>query len=151
MSVFLGQFNWDQGLIWQVGFIDGALAPDEAVADDKFYVCPVLVDTGATRTCIAKPVVDALGLQPIGKAESQTASGQVSVNVYNVHVGFCHDIKQNPDGSQSGQAEFIPRTLDTQVLEFVAGDGDFQGLIGMDILRYGVLTLSPDGHYSFSY
>lgn len=84
MSVFVGQFNWDQGLIWHVGFIDGALTPDVAMAENKFHVCPVLVDTGASRTCIAKPVVDALGLQPFGKAEMQTASGLVSVNMYNV-------------------------------------------------------------------
>lgn len=151
MSVFLGQFNWDQGLIWQVGFIDGALTPDVAMAENRFHVCPVLVDTGASRTCIAKPVVDALGLQPFGKAEMQTASGLVGVNMYNVHIGFCYDIRQNPDGSQSAQAEFISQTLKTQVLEFVAGDSDFQGLIGRDILRCGVLTLSMDGHYSFSY
>ena len=35
--------------------------------------------------------------------------------------------------------------------EFEPGDNPFQALIGRDILSRGVLNLSFDGHYSFSY
>ena len=117
----------------------------------RFIICPVLVDTGASRTCIAKSVVSALGLQPIGKAEMQTAGGMVSVNAYDVHVAFIVGVQNNPDGSQSGQAQLTPQTTNTQALEFDPGENVYQGLIGRDILCQGVLTLSMDGHYSFSY
>ena len=149
MSVFSGQFNWNEGLIWQVGFIDAAKKPNGA--ESKLHICPVLVDTGASRTCVARSVIDALDLQPIGKVEMQTAGGLVSVNAYDVHVAFIVDFKQNPDGSHSGQAQLTPQTANTQALEFDPGKSIYQGLIGRDILRYGVLILSMDGHYSFSY
>ena len=38
-----------------------------------------------------------------------------------------------------------------RTLEFDAGDASFQALIGRDILRIGVLTQSPDGHFSFAF
>lgn len=148
MSVFTGRFDWTQGLIWQVGFLDAVQDP---TPDSQLHVCPVLVDTGASRTCIARSVVDALSLQPIGKTEMQTASGIVSVNAYDVHVAFILGVEQNPDGSQSGQAQLTPQTANTQALEFDAGQSPYQGLIGRDILRHGVLNISIDGHYSFSY
>ncbi len=81
----------------------------------------------------------------------QTAGGLVNVNAYDVHVAFIVDFKQNPDGSHSGQAQLTPQTANTQALEFDAGKSVYQGLIGRDILRYGVLILSMDGHYSFSH
>ena len=141
MPAFSGQFNWNVGLIWQVGFMAGT------VQSTRIHVCPALVDTGATRTCIAKSVVEALQLQPISKTEMQTAGGLVAVNVYNVHVALVFSDKQKPDGSQSSQAQLT----DTQALEFDPGGTAYQGLIGRDILRLGVLNVSHDGHFSFAY
>lgn len=76
MPAFSGRFDWDAGLIWQVGFVTGEAPPDTDV---------------------------------------------VSV---------------------------IPNV---RVLEFEPGHTTYSALIGRDILRNGVLTLSFDGHFSYSF
>lgn len=148
MPVFSGSFEWDSGLIWpQVGFVAG----DEPLVDDtvdrlRFYAA--LVDTGARATCIARPVADALSLQPIGRTDMQTAGGSVAVNVYDVHVALIIGHEKNPDGSVTDQFAALNNV---RTLEFDAGDAPYQALIGRDVLRMGVLTQSPDGHYSFAF
>lgn len=150
MSAFSERFDWDAGLIWRIGVASGAatLADMEAGA---VHVCSALVDTGASRTCIARSVVDALGLPSIGKASMGTAGGITEVNMYDVHVALFVDGARNSDGSYDVRAQ-ASVFKDMRVSEFTAdGDDRFQALIGRDILRIGVLTLSPDGHNSFAF
>ena len=79
----------------------------------------------------------------------QTADGPVDVNVYDVNVALLTGIAQNPDGTVDVRAEVF---CNVRVSEFAAdGRGQYQALIGRDILRIGVLTLALDGHYSFSW
>ena len=77
-----------------------------------------------------------------------TAGGLVPVNMYDVHVALLIGHEKNPDGSVTSQFS----TLDNvRTLEFDAGDAPYRALIGRDVLRIGVLTQSPDGHYSFAF
>ena len=113
------------------------------------HVCPALVDTGATRTCIAKSVVEALGLHSIGRTSMDTAGGAANANIYDTHIVLLTDHAQNPDGTVDVQAQLFHNI---RVLEFVAdGNTPYQALIGRDILRIGMLTMSRDGYFSFAF
>ncbi|MXY90256.1 MAG: hypothetical protein F4Y89_06915 [Gammaproteobacteria bacterium] len=142
MPAISGQFDWRNGLIWQVGFVAGDVEPTNNLS---FY--PALVDTGASMTCISRAVADDLGLSPIGKIPMQTAGGKKAANIYNVQLAFIIASRVESDGSQSGEVQVTP----ISVVEFDPGDNPFQALIGREFLSRGVLNLSFDGHYSFSF
>ena len=78
----------------------------------------------------------------------QTAGGSVAVNMYDVHVALIIGREKNPDGSVTDQFAALNNV---RTLEFDAGDAPYQALIGRDVLRMGILTQSPDGHYSFAF
>lgn len=149
MPAFSGQFNWKPGLIWNVGFISGSVAPQQIAEQGGLHVCPALVDTGATTTCIAKSVATALGLEPRGKAGMQTAGGAVDVNVYSVRMAFLFGEQSDSSGKKIGKGEIINTVI--QAPEFEPGENTYQALIGRDILKMGVLSMSYDGHFSFAY
>jgi hypothetical protein len=66
-----------------------------------------------------------------------SATQDVPVNVYLVDLML-----------PFGATEFIMHG--TQVIEFSAESGSrIQMLLGMDIIRQGVLTMSFDGHFTF--
>ena len=148
MPVFSGSFEWDSGLVWpQVGFAAG----DEPLVNnlgDRLRLYAALVDTGASTTCIARSVADALALQPIGKIDMHTAGGSVAVNMYDIHVALLIGSEKKPDGSVTDRFAALSNV---RTLEFDAGEAPYQALIGRDILRTGLLTQSPDGHYSFAF
>ena len=56
--------------------------------------------------------------------------------------------EKHPDGSATDQFAALNNC---RTLEFDAGNASFQALIERDILRIGVLTQSPDGHFSFAF
>ena len=87
MPAFSGQFDWRAGPIWNVAFASGGI-PVEEIRDSDLHVCPALVDTGASATCVSRSVAAALGLEPAGKADMQTAGGAVDVNVYDIKMAF---------------------------------------------------------------
>jgi predicted aspartyl protease len=113
---------------------------DHAVAVDLFErdTGPALIDTGASITCIAPTIVQALQLQPRGKRPVASATHVVPMNVYLVDLFL-----------PFGAAGLV---LDNQqVIEFApAANSPFHALIGRDILARGVFTLSFDGHFTFS-
>ncbi len=50
MPVLSGLFDWQKGLIWDIGFI---AAGDQLPAGPELvHFCPAMVDTGASHTCI---------------------------------------------------------------------------------------------------
>ena len=57
------------------GFID----PKEV---RRLTVKDALVDTGATRLCLPKPLIEQLGLTPFGNAKAKTATGIVDRTIY---------------------------------------------------------------------
>ena len=135
------------GLVIQVavapGKLDVAMPPDEA----QFHLCPALVDTGASSSCISRAVADVLGLQAISMTEMLTAGGVVATNVYEVHIGLVGATATSPDGTVSTDLQML---AGLQTPEFDPGSAHYQVLLGRDVLRRGVLNMSFDGHYAFA-
>jgi hypothetical protein len=95
------------------------------------------MDTGASATCISPTVAQTVGLQPIAKRPMVSATQAIPVNVYLVDLILSF-----------GPNHFVVNGM--QVMEFSAEKGSrFQVLLGMDIIRQGLLTISFDGHFTF--
>ena len=145
MPAFSGQFSWQDGLIWQVGFL--ATADKELPQTDRIHLCPALVDTGASHTCISSSVADELRLEPKGKIAMQTARGIEAVNVYDVRPAIIIEMPDVEGKSKGSVQVFNPICAP----EFDPGDNNYKALIGRDMLSQGVLTMSFDGHYTFAF
>ena len=83
------------------------------------------IDTGTNITCVARRVLQGLGLSPSGSTKTQTARGQVSVNLFEVSLGI------PPAGNLPGP--MLTRS-DLVVMELAAPIPDVEVLIGLDIL-----------------
>ena len=57
----------------------GVIAPEEV---RRVTVKDALVDTGASRLSLPKPIIEQLGLSPVGSMNSMTANGMVTRTVY---------------------------------------------------------------------
>ena len=57
----------------------GVITPEEV---RRVFVEDALVDTGATRLCLPKPLIEQLGLTPFGHAKARTAAGIVDRTIY---------------------------------------------------------------------
>lgn len=92
-------------------------------------------DTGATNTAISSRVVEKCGLIPTGKAISNTANGQCTVNTYLIDISLPNNVNINR----------------VQATEFTAVEGA-DLLIGMDIMSLGDLAISNyEGKTTFSF
>ena len=58
---------------------EGVIAPEEV---RRITIKDALVDTGASRLSLPKPIIEQLGLSPVGTMNSMTANGIVSRTVY---------------------------------------------------------------------
>lgn len=90
------------------------------------------IDTGSNVTCVGDHLLAQLGVSPIKQASTQTASGQVSVRLFQISLS----IPQfgNPPGS------FL---LDPQltVMELAPPVPGVEVLLGLDVLLAGKLFL----------
>ena len=57
----------------------GIITPEEV---RRVTVEDALVDTGATRLCLPKPLIEHLGLRPYGNAKARTGAGIVDRIIY---------------------------------------------------------------------
>lgn len=153
MPVFSGRFNWGRGIVWTVGFLDDSVtaeAPTREELQKQLHICNALVDTGASRTCIAQSVAEGLGIDPVGKGRMHTAGGSTAVNMYQVRFAFVSpEGRVAPDGTVPTRVILFPSVID--VSEFDPGGNDYQALVGRDLLRIGLFTMSPDQHFSFGF
>ena len=136
MPEFSVASRWKAGLIWQVGF----LSVTAGSHDTEPYMCPALVDTGASRTCIAQSVVNAMGLTRLSKLTMETIAGPVEADLYGVRLTLLTD---GPDLWSVVKQIMAPGVTPTH--------DRYQAIVGRDILQMGVLQLRPDGHFSFAY
>ena len=106
------------------------LIPNATLSDFK-----AIWDTGATNTAISERVVKKCNLVPIGKATSNTANGQRTVNVYLIDL-------------------YLPNNViigGVKATEFTAVEGS-DLLIGMDVIGMGDLAISNyQGKTCFSF
>ena len=123
-------------MIWQVGFLSVAASS----RNTEPYMCPALVDTGASRTCIAQSVVEGMGLEPVSKVTMETIGGAVEADLYGVQLTLLTD---GPELWRTVKQIMAPRITPTH--------DRYQAIVGRDILQMGALQLTPDGHFRFSY
>lgn len=108
------------------------------------YTYTALIDTGATRTCITRTVIAALSLQGKRKllVSGETSSPERRMN-YGYSLGlFCGDAV----GANS--LYVIPHEF---VAPWFLENGNFDVLLGMDVLSQGRLIFEPGGQISFSF
>jgi hypothetical protein len=104
-----------------------------------------LIDTGATRTCITRRVVERLRLEARRKMLVASATSTPERRwAYSYSLGlFCSD------------AQPAATTLYVIPHEFVApwfqDNGSFDVLLGMDVLSQGDLSFRRDGWFSFAF
>ncbi|MBQ7752795.1 MAG: retroviral-like aspartic protease family protein [Treponema sp.] len=84
-------------------------------------------DTGATKSCIAKRIVDELNLIAVGRTSIGTANGITDANTYLVDIGL-------PNG-----------VTVKNILVTCADLGDDDVLIGMDIITKGDFSINLTG------
>ena len=152
MPSFTGNYHPNVGPLVSVAVLrlDATQSVDgkpPVIQGEKIEFFQALIDTGASSTCLSSRVVDAVGLQPTGKAMMQGATGASAVNQYSFLVGFVQNSTQRPDGSFDGMLT----QMAVQGMEFDGGGSTFDVLLGRDILCRGVFTMSFDGHYAFSF
>lgn len=82
-----------------------------------------MIDTGASSTIIKQGIAQDLGLLPKGQTEAHNPAGQSTHYTYDVDLLLPENIQ-------------IPNLL---VCEASLGGQDIDGLIGRDVLQYGVL------------
>ena len=148
MPCISGNFG-PAGVLLQVAILPADSDVAKATADRKgpdVTLFPALVDTGANCTCNTPTVVAAVGLSPIGKREMISASHVVSTNNYLFNLGLPTDLSQQPTGQVSGNLTLFEGI---NGMEFSAGPAQFHVLLGMDVLRRGVLSISFDGRFVF--
>lgn len=125
----------------------------------KGAVFKSLLDTGASRTCISKKVVDALKLHSVSAATMNSAS-------HSEHLVSCYDVvvqimdRQITKEKISHEGKLIPRSIANhpvsrteiiRAMEFASNEY-FDVLIGMDIISTGLVVLSgPDGRLTISF
>jgi Aspartyl protease len=124
--------------------VEVSIGPSPGVMGTR-ETCLALIDTGATRTCLTQSLIARLGLQTKAKLLVASAtSGPERRRAYGYTLGlFCVD-----QGSKI-------KTLYVLEHEFVApwfeDNGNFDVLLGMDIMSRGRLLFEPNGVFSFEF
>lgn len=103
-----------------------------------------IADTGAMVTCITAAVAAQAGLQPIGKAQVQSANNVSAVNQYfgDLWIG----------GRNVGGTQFFWPFRNRTFLELLMPGSGYQALLGMDIFREGMLIVDgPTNRTTFAW
>jgi len=138
MPSLSGRFVPPTGPIINIGVMPPGVFIPGAPMPSPLPTFAALIDTGPSITCISLSVAQAAHLQPINMRSMISATHSVAVNAYLADLIL-----------PFGTAGFI--LPNAQVMEFSpAGGSPFQILVGRDIIGRGVLTLSFDGHFTFS-
>lgn len=87
--------------------------------------CQAIWDTGATSTCITRRIATKLGLEPSGKAVASGVHGSKEVSTYFINL-------------------YLPNNISILGIPAIEAEisGDVDVLIGMDVIRYGDLSIS---------
>jgi len=97
-----------------------------------------IVDTGATMTCVHEPILQGLGLNPIGVVQAATATGLTQQNVYPARLVFPAegiDITFQGVAGVNLAGQMLPLTPPQQVI----------ALIGRNLLERWLLIWNGPG------
>ncbi len=125
--------------------------PKVSITNEMFlsgnYSFVALIDTGASHSAITKKVVEKLGLLPYSKTTVNTATKTEEVNTYQVSVFI--PIEESQDILQGDSEIQIVRNVHIQhyplkVSELRSSPHEFDVIIGMDIIKQGILIVNGD-------
>lgn len=111
-----------------------------------------LIDTGAEKTMISPTVVSTLGLNPIGKIPVRSAGGTViHHDGYLFHVAFA--VPHAATGTGGIASAGVLYTLAKPIWgpEIPSTGGNFEVLMGMDVIGTGSLKIEGNGTFSWSW
>jgi len=150
MPCIWGRHDRSQAFL-NVSILDDALIARIAAASNagdiySLHVFKALVDTGSQTTCISRAVAESLGIKPIGKVPIRGVAGGSYHNYYLFKVGF-------PFGNLEGDGTVTSLHISSVAVEGVemTVGGNFDVLLGMDIIGLGSLKVDGDGSFSFSF
>ena len=102
-----------------------------------------VIDTASTLTCVSRPVLQQLGLTPVGQGTSQTAAGPMAVDIYRVSLSI--PPSRNVPGAILTSAEM-------SVMELATPIPGVDVLIGMDLLLTIKMTIDgPLGQFTLEF
>jgi hypothetical protein len=136
-------------VIAEDAFADRLFAADGSNPQTPLHVYRGLIDTGAQSTCISRKVVEELQLAPIGRIPIRGVSGIRDHNFYLFRVGFEFEAPSRQPGVKQVTVHIVESPI--TAVELGAEDGDFDVLLGMDIIGLGSLKIDGDGSFSFSF
>lgn len=142
MPCISSQFDPNIGPIINVGIsVPGAL--HAGAGEPRISAFPLLIDTGASITCISPRIAQVAQLVPRGKQPVTVPSGTDSLNTYLVDLAL-------PFGVPSGQLAPAYLANNILVMEFLGDTTHYQGLLGRDIICKGHLTVTGyDNRFTF--
>lgn len=117
------------------------LRPGEP-ADLTRFDATALLDTGATKSGIGPRPIRELGLKSYGKNRLRSATDEVFVEYYLFRIGLYTTEQLEANSLVSGDLPFIFDALDGFSWR---RDGDFDVILGMDVLSLCDVNLSRDG------
>ena len=101
------------------------------------------VDTGATLTCVHEPILQGLGLKPVGVINSGTAAGPVQQSLYFARLTF-------PVFGWSGDLQVVGVDPSGQQVP-TDPPQNMTALLGRNLLQYWLLVWNgPGGFWSIS-
>lgn len=128
---------------------EDTLDPQRLSRLPNMQVLKALIDTGAQGTSITLQAAEKLKLEPTGLIRVHGFGGPKDHNCYLFKVGFV-DLRESEIGVQSPRFHIVDSEI--QGAEFDCGpDGDFDVLLGMDVLSIGTLTVAHNGKYKFTF
>ena len=93
-----------------------------------------------------------MGLSSIGMIPVQGVSGVQNHNSYLFQVGLFRDISvAGSDGEQVSKSVLSILSKDIAGAEFNSMTGEFEVLLGMDVISTGSLKVEGNGTFSFSF
>ena len=105
----------------------------------------ILIDTGASKSCVDTAVITALGVYPVGQGNLGTAGGQVTASLYPARFVIGPGL---PGAINVNFSQVVGVDLSGQTS---VGDQKLIGLIGRDILSRGIFIYNgPNGSFSLA-
>ena len=124
--------------------IDVSIGPTAGASFER-ETCVGLIDTGATRTCITQRLVERFELRSVMKVLVASATSYPERRrAYEFSLGlFCQD-----ELSEQRALYVLPNSFVAPIFQ---NNGNFDVLIGMDLLSQGRLVFETGGNFSFDF
>jgi hypothetical protein len=103
-----------------------------------------LIDTGCTRTCITRSVVECFSLPPVTKLLLVSPTETQRRKAYEFQLGFYCDLED-----RLGESRTLFMLPEPIIGPDFVDNPNFDVLIGMDVISRGTLTFERNGEFEF--